>query len=51
MVEGQMDPWFDLIDGKVVRQIGADPPILFVRSLVVNPSATWCLEKRVNQQQ
>ncbi len=32
-------------------QIRADPPVLIVRSLVVNPSAPWCLEKWVNQQQ
>ncbi len=51
MAEWQIDPRLDLVDRKMVVQIGADPPVLIVRFLVVNPSAPWCLEKRVSQQQ
>ena len=47
----QRHPRFDLVDDEMVRQIGADPPILFVRSRTIDPSTAWCLEERVHQQQ
>jgi hypothetical protein len=51
MVERKMDPRFNLVDDKMVRQIRADSPVRFARSLVIDPPAAGCLEERVHQQQ
>jgi hypothetical protein len=51
MVERQMDPRFDFVDDKMVREILADSPVLFPRTLVIDPTAPRRLEERVDQQQ
>ena len=51
MDESQVDPWPDLICGDVVIEIGANTPEVLVRIDDLHPSASWCLQQRMNQKE